>query len=75
MFRKTALSLAMVMLILSCGLAQAAPIVLKLGHVVEPVASYAQGAALFSKLVKEKKQTAPLMFRFFPTASSATSGI
>lgn len=54
MFRKTGILTALAVLVLSVSLAQAAPIVLKLGHVVEPVAPYAQGATLFAQKVTEK---------------------
>ena len=54
MFRKTYLFIALAVFILSAGVAQAASITLKLGHVVEPTKPYAMGAEYFAQKVKEK---------------------
>ena len=54
MFRSTGFFLALSVLILSGSIAQAAPVVLRLGHVVEPIAPYAQAATFFAEKLKEK---------------------
>ncbi|MDR0339215.1 MAG: DctP family TRAP transporter solute-binding subunit [Desulfovibrio sp.] len=52
MFRKFWFAIALTLL--SVSTAFAAPVTLKLGHIADPQAPYAQGAAKFAELVKEK---------------------